>query len=145
MQNKRIISIKGMHCASCVLKIEKSLKKVKGVSKANVNLATEKALVEYDQNEVKVEQLEKAIRNAGYEPAVETKETETGKIKFKVIGMHSSHCEGIVKKTVGDLRGIKSVDANFANAETVISYDPNIISKAEIKKAVDKLMYSKLG
>jgi len=141
MQNKRIISIKGMHCASCVLKIEKSLKKVKGVSKANVNLATEKALVEYDQNEVKVEQLEKAIRNAGYEPAVETKETETGKIKFKVIGMHSSHCEGIVKKTVGDLRGIKSVDANFANAETVISYDPNIISKAEIKKAVDNAGY----
>src|SRR3989344_1811914 len=65
---KKEIKIKGMHCASCVLKIERALKKVKGVKEANVNLATEKAVVEYDG--IKEDTLFKAIRDVGYEPLI---------------------------------------------------------------------------
>lgn len=135
---KTEIKIRGMHCASCVLKIEKALKKVKGVKEANVNLATEKAVVEHDN--VKERDLFKAIRNIGYEP-LEEAEGETGKVKFKVVGMHSSHCEGIIRKTVSDLKGVKSIDANFANAEAIVEYNPRIISKSDIKKAIDKAGY----
>src|SRR5512136_2435011 len=45
---KATLDIAGMHCASCALNIENSLKKVDGVSRAVVNFATEKAYVEYD-------------------------------------------------------------------------------------------------
>ena len=45
---KVTIPISGMHCASCAQKIEKALKKIEGVSSANVNFATEKATVEFD-------------------------------------------------------------------------------------------------
>src|SRR3989338_4545535 len=47
---KIILPIKGMHCASCAATIEKSLKRLKGVSSANVNFASEKAAVDYDAN-----------------------------------------------------------------------------------------------
>ena len=37
---KKTYEVKGMHCASCVRVLERALKKVNGVSEANVNLAT---------------------------------------------------------------------------------------------------------
>ncbi len=54
-----------MHCASCVLVIENSLKKVDGVSKANVNLATEKATVDYEPEKVTDKELISAVSNIG--------------------------------------------------------------------------------
>ena len=41
------IPIEGMTCASCVARVEKALKAVPGVSRASVNLATERAAVEF--------------------------------------------------------------------------------------------------
>jgi len=64
---KKTYPIKGMHCASCVNLIEKSLKKTPGVNDAVVNLATEKATVTYDENECNEEQIATAVSNVGYE------------------------------------------------------------------------------
>ncbi|QQE13958.1 copper-translocating P-type ATPase [Planctomycetota bacterium] len=59
-----------MRCASCVNHVEKNLAGLSGVEKAVVNLAMEEATVEYDDVEVNVEELEKAVVDAGYEPVV---------------------------------------------------------------------------
>jgi len=40
---KAILSINGMHCASCALLVDKSLKKMDGVKTCNVNFSTAKA------------------------------------------------------------------------------------------------------
>jgi len=56
-----------MHCASCVGRIETSLKKVPGVSNATVNLATEQATVEYESARVNDDHLREAISAAGYQ------------------------------------------------------------------------------
>jgi len=63
---KATLDIAGMRCVSCAINLEGSLKKVDGVSKAAVNLATEKAYVEYDSSKVAVSDLERAVTNAGY-------------------------------------------------------------------------------
>ena len=62
---RRKISIQGMHCASCALNIEKSLKKVPGVKEATVSLMTQKGFVECDDS-VSEEDLKKAVARAGY-------------------------------------------------------------------------------
>ncbi len=59
------ILIEGMHCASCVQKIEHSLKKVHGVSEAAVNIGTEEATVKYYPELVHYKDLKKAIEIAG--------------------------------------------------------------------------------
>lgn len=64
------LSISGMHCTSCAAIIEKSLQKISGVTKANVNFAAEKALVFYDQNTVTTDDLISTIKKAGYEATV---------------------------------------------------------------------------
>ena len=63
---KKTYPIKGMHCASCVRVIERSLSKTPGVKEANVNLATEKATVTYDDSECNPTQLASAVSNVGY-------------------------------------------------------------------------------
>lgn len=67
MSKKEIVSIKGMHCASCAMTIENTLKKVSGVKSVNVNYATEKATVEYDESVSTPNDLEKAVKDSGYE------------------------------------------------------------------------------
>ena len=62
---KKSINIKGMHCSSCALIIEKKLKKIPGVESAVVNYANEKAVVVHS-DDLKQDQLETVIKQAGY-------------------------------------------------------------------------------
>ena len=70
MPGKKEIKIKGMHCGSCAVKIEKALKKINGVSNAVVNFATERATIE--AKDVSDEAIKEAITNLGYEVVEET-------------------------------------------------------------------------
>ncbi|EEX58273.1 heavy metal translocating P-type ATPase [Brucella abortus bv. 2 str. 86/8/59] len=60
------VPVEGMSCASCVSKVEKALSGVPGVTRASVNLATERAHVEL-AGQVALSELIKAVEKAGYE------------------------------------------------------------------------------
>jgi len=60
------LPIQGMKCASCVTAIEKALLQKNGILKASVNLATEKARVEYIPSEISLSEISKAIEGSGY-------------------------------------------------------------------------------
>jgi len=64
---KVVLPIEGMRCASCVAHIEGALCNLDGVLEANVNLATERATVEYIPTLVSLADLKRAVRDAGYE------------------------------------------------------------------------------
>jgi len=59
------LKISGMHCASCALNIEKSIKKNSGVKNASVNYANNQARVEFDPNVIKQSDIENLISQAG--------------------------------------------------------------------------------
>ena len=93
---KKTFSIKGMHCASCVMILERSLKKTEGVLDATVNLATEKATVTFDPTKVTDKELGSAVSNVGYQALVDEevktedeeqkeKQKELKSLRFKVI------------------------------------------------------------
>ncbi|WP_413217270.1 heavy metal translocating P-type ATPase [Thermus oshimai] len=67
------IPVKGMTCAACVARVERALRALPGVLSAQVNLATEKAFVEYLPETLSLARIRQAIREAGYEP-LETEE-----------------------------------------------------------------------
>ena len=60
------LPIEGMSCASCAMKVEKSLGAVEGVSEATVNLATGRAAVEFEPGTTSPDRLAEAVRSAGY-------------------------------------------------------------------------------
>ena len=72
-KKKKIIPIRGMHCASCAQTIEKALKETPGITEANVNLASEKAYVTYDSSIAAEDEVIAAINATGYEARLETK------------------------------------------------------------------------
>lgn len=67
---KSIFPVSGMTCASCVARVEDALSVVPGVVSVNVNLASEKATVEYT-DDMRVADLQKAAREAGYDLGAE--------------------------------------------------------------------------
>ncbi len=72
---KTTLDIKGMHCASCSTLINKALDKVDGVSKANVNLTTNKATIEFDKKKTSINELIQTVKDKGYD-ASETKKED---------------------------------------------------------------------
>ncbi|MFA6463769.1 MAG: heavy metal translocating P-type ATPase [Candidatus Paceibacterota bacterium] len=64
--------IRGMHCASCASIIEKTLKKIEGVSSAETNYGTEAVKLSFDPSKIKVEDLSKKIEPLGYSLVIPT-------------------------------------------------------------------------
>jgi Cu+-exporting ATPase len=79
-QTQRVtLGVTGMTCATCALRIEKGLKNVAGVSQASVNLATERATVEYDPGVIEDGRFERLIRDLGYDAVIEAShDTDSG-------------------------------------------------------------------
>ena len=72
---KSIFPVGGMTCASCVSRVEKAISSVPGVVSVAVNLASEKATVEYT-DQVKFSDLKHAVEDAGYELGAEVERLE---------------------------------------------------------------------
>ena len=68
------LGVQGMTCASCVARVERTLKKVAGVAEAHVNLATERAAVRYDPMLVGTAEMVAAVEKAGYAAAPRAEE-----------------------------------------------------------------------
>jgi len=158
-QNKKTqqceLPITGMSCASCAITIEKELKKVPGVAEANVSALTNKARITYDPAAADTAELKQAVKRAGYDvyERKEQKEPEkrrgkgekgaggTASVTFTVLGMGSTHCEGVVKKALEAVDGALNVETNYTNQYARIRYDPAKTSVDVLKKAVDDAGY----
>lgn len=77
------LPIKGMTCANCAQTIERALHRLEGVVKANVNLASERASVEYVPALVSLEEIKKAIVDVGYEVIEVAGEPEDAEAKAR--------------------------------------------------------------
>jgi Cu2+-exporting ATPase/Cu+-exporting ATPase len=63
---KTIFNVQGMHCSSCSAIISKKISKLEGVHAIDVNFATEKAKIEFDESKVSVEKMNDEVRKLGY-------------------------------------------------------------------------------
>jgi P-type Cu+ transporter len=60
------VAIEGMTCAACAKSVESKLKELKGVESVSVSYQTGSAAIEFDPAVVTLQQLQKAIQDAGY-------------------------------------------------------------------------------
>jgi len=75
MNQKIILKIFGMDCSSCAANIEHALRKEKGVILFDINFASEKASVEFDDREISLEKIKEIVKNLGYKAKEETYES----------------------------------------------------------------------
>ncbi|HJH02143.1 MAG TPA: heavy metal translocating P-type ATPase [Aerococcus urinaeequi] len=137
MENKSF-AIEGMTCASCAQTVEKAAKKVRGVTQASVNLATEKLSIEYNEPTFSVENLQKAVDNSGYELIAQEGTTQT----FAIEGMTCASCAQTIEKAVGKLSGVDKASVNLATEKMQVSYNPSAISVSDVTGAVSNSGYA---
>lgn len=63
---ERLINVEGMTCKHCKMTLEGALKKLNGVSNAEVNLENKQVVVVFDEGLINFEQMKETIVNAGY-------------------------------------------------------------------------------
>lgn len=127
-----------MVCAACSASIEKSLRKLDGVAEASVNLGTETAYVQYDSEKLKLIDIERAIRGAGYEVIDE-------KVVLKVGGMACAMCVRALETGLLKLDGVAEVRVNLAAEKAYVTYNPRMTALEDLKKAVEQTGYQYLG
>jgi Cu+-exporting ATPase len=137
-KKKTELKISGMTCSMCSSTIEKSLASLPGVQKAQVNLGNELASVEYDPAQVKLTDLEKAVKDVGYG-------TINEKVILRIGGMTCVMCEKTITEALSQLDGVVSVSVNLSTEKTTVMYNPRMVGLADMKKAVEDAGYQYLG
>lgn len=146
---KELFKIKGMHCASCAMTIEKTIAKLLGVKSAEVSFGSETALIEYDEEKIAPTAFAKSVSDVGYKLDVSERPSEVlagegaGRefLSLKVLGMDSPHCAMIVEKAVKTLAGIEKVEVDYNNARAKVVFDPGKVTEQEIEKVIDDSGY----
>ncbi|OLS18671.1 MAG: Copper-exporting P-type ATPase A [Candidatus Heimdallarchaeota archaeon LC_3] len=75
--------ISGMTCASCVKKIENSIKKLDGVNNVTVNLTTDKAHVEFRSDITSLRSVVNAVEKVGYKESISTENIDSERLERK--------------------------------------------------------------
>ena len=140
MNSKETIRISGMSCAACAARVEKVLNNLEGVKNAAVNLAVEKAAVEYDKNIISIEDIIDAIKKLGYDAVSEQADTISSAV-LKVSGMSCAACAARVEKQLGSLEGVHSAAVNLASERASVEYDSEKIKTSDLIKAVEAIGY----
>ncbi|MBI2880149.1 MAG: heavy metal translocating P-type ATPase, partial [Candidatus Tectomicrobia bacterium] len=128
------LPITGMSCASCASKIEKGLGQVKGVSRAVVNFAAEKATLLYDPAQVRASDFVGAVRELGYD--VETRQT-----RFPVQGMSCASCVNKIQKALSSQPGVIEAEVNFATETATVRFLPGAVEPRGLHRVVEDLGY----
>ncbi|MGI0005733.1 MAG: copper ion binding protein, partial [Nitrososphaera sp.] len=137
-QKRTLLKIGGMHCAGCVNSIQRHVSTIEGVSKVEVNLASEKAAVEYDPARVGIDEIEKAVRDVGYKVVYEN-------ISLKVEGITDSSDAQRLEQGLAKMEGVRTASVNYGSMQVNVSYNSALLSLADVRKKIADYGYSVLS
>jgi Cu+-exporting ATPase len=137
-KKKAEIKISGMHCATCAINIEESLSQIKDVSNVQVNFGTDTAHVEFDPQKVSITDLEKAVKDVGYDVV-------NREVTLKIGGMVCATCVQTIESALRALPGIVTANVNLGTEKAYVTYNPSLSAIPEMKKAIEDAGYQYLG
>ena len=133
--NRITLPVAGMTCANCAMNIERTVKKLNGVSDAQVNFAAEQASISFDPAQLQVKDVIAKIQDSGFS-------VPTNKAEFAVTGMTCANCAANIERALNKkLSGLVNATANFANERTVVEYIPGIATLQEMIAAIEAAGY----
>jgi Cu+-exporting ATPase len=128
------LPIEGMTCGSCVARVERAIGKVAGAGEARVNLASERAEIEFDPGRTSPAALGEAIEKAGYTVPHQT-------IDFAVEGMTCGSCVARVERAIGKTPGVLVAEVNLANERARVTGLAGVIDAAAIAARIERAGY----
>ena len=146
MLKKIKVHIGGMTCASCVRRIETGLAGLEGVTNVSVNLATEKAVVEYDSGKISAEQISGKVSELGYEPlGLEPEQGGLERTAISVGGMTCAACVRRVENAIKEIEGVKDAAVNLATGRATVIHTPAWGGQKVLQQTIDDTGYEYLG
>ncbi|KOR23813.1 heavy metal translocating P-type ATPase [Clostridium sp. L74] len=136
---KLYFNIEGMTCAACAKAVERVSKKLEGVEEANVNIATEKLSIVFDDKKCNILDIEKAIEKAGYKAFL-----DGDHIILNIGGMTCAACAKAVERASKKLDGVLEANVNIATEKLDITFDKSKVSLNDIKNSIEKAGYKAL-
>ena len=127
------LSIEGMTCAACAVRIEKNLNKLPGVH-AVVNLANEKARIKFDDTQTIPDNLVHSIEKAGFHVVPQS-------VQLQIEGMTCTACSGRIKKALDNLPGVTAT-VNLATERVNASFNPGSTTVSDLIAAIVSEGYS---
>jgi Cu+-exporting ATPase len=137
---KTSIKIVGMTCATCSQTINRALLVARGVNDASVNLATETAYIEYNDQETNERTLVDVIRGSGYDIT-----SASQKLILRIGGMTCAMCVQTIEEVLNELDGVIGASVNLATEKAMVTYDPDKIGYEEMKHAIEDVGYEVLS
>jgi Cu+-exporting ATPase len=128
--------IGGMTCAACVNSVEGILKKLPGVKRAVVALATSLGEVEYDPSAISKDEIVQAIEDAGFDAAF-LQSSEQDKVLLSVTGLHTEGDVDVLHDILKKMEGLRQFGVNFANSEVEIVFDPEVVGLRQIVDTIE--------
>lgn len=139
MDNKRAeLRLSGMHCATCAVTVEEALRRIPEVFSVTVNLGKDSAQVQYDPEKTSLDELERVVRDAGYEVVNE-------EIVIRVGGMMCATCVETIEAAIRSLPGTRSVSVNLATEKAYVTFNPSLSTPDDMKKVIEEAGYQFLG
>ena len=133
-ERRLTLPIRGMTCAACVHTIQSALEDTAGVSKAEVNLATETASVVYDPNSLLSQQLVQAVRSSGYGAG-------TDQVLLVVKGLDDASQVRALEQRLKTLDGVVSASVNVALGQITVDFIRDATNPDTVRKAVQDSGY----
>lgn len=140
--NSKNIPIKGMSCAACARATENAAASVKGVKSASVNFATEMLTINWEDDSFKLEDLAKAVNDAGYEAVLPKTRADAS---IAIAGMSCAACSAAIERSVKAIPGIIEASVNLATEKLSVVWNPEETRISEIRKAVSDAGYEALA
>ncbi|MDS0301242.1 heavy metal translocating P-type ATPase [Halogeometricum sp. S1BR25-6] len=129
------LDITGMTCANCSATVGDALESFDGVVEANANFATDEGSVEYDPDEVSLEEIYEAIEDAGYGAVSDT-------VTIGISDMTCANCVQTNETALENTPGVIAAEANFATDEAQVRYNPADTSLDALYDAIESAGYS---
>ena len=125
------LPITGMYCANCVTTIERNLKKVNGVQNAVVNLASERATVQFDPAVAGLDDMIARVHRAGYGIAA-------AEADFSLRRLADDNDALRLEKALLAIEGVQEAQISYASERARIKYIPTLVSQGELRAAITK-------
>ncbi|MDX1529955.1 MAG: heavy metal translocating P-type ATPase [Rhodothermales bacterium] len=130
--------IEGMTCAACANRVERALAQAPGVTEAGVNVATERATVQFNPAATEPAALVSAVEAAGYG-------ARTADLTLGVRGMTCAACVGRVERALRNVPGVLEATVNLATERARIRYLVGATTPAAFRAAVREAGYEPLN
>ncbi|NXA68520.1 ATP7B ATPase, partial [Mohoua ochrocephala] len=141
-EEKCVLQITGMTCASCVSTIERNLQKEDGIVSVLVALMAGKAEIKYKPELIQPLEIAQLIQNLGFEATIMEDNAETeGQVELLVTGMTCASCVHNIESKLMRTNGILSASVALATSKAHIQFDPEIIGPRDIIKVIKKFCH----